>query len=165
MTSGNMIALCKILGKLAYWYDAAAADVPTEQQALAALMAQVTKPDAAANNPTVLIFSQAAPGLNANITNGNVALQTSILNAAINYLTGSQVASYFVNNIPATGANAAAVITALIAEMTTDLTYFDTVGATGLVHFLEQVASGASALPQTGTTKYADATYCVVAVL
>ena len=165
MTSGNMIALCKILGKLAYWYDVAAADVPTEQQALAALMAQMAKPDAAANNPTVLIFSQAASGLNANITNGNVALQTSILNAAINYLTGSQVASYFVNNIPAAGANAAAVITALIAEMTTDLAYFDTAASTGLVHFLEQVASGASALPQTGTTKYADATYCVVAVL
>lgn len=165
MTSENMTALCNILGKLAYWYDVAAAAVPINQQALSALMAQVAKPDAPANNSTVLIFAAAASGINANITNGDVALQTSTLNAAINYITGSQVASYFVNNIPATGANAAAVITALIAEMTTDLTYFDTEGSTGLVHFLEQISAGASDIPQTGTTKYADATYCVVAVL
>ena len=158
-------SFCKVIGKLAYWYDIAGTNVTAGQQALAALMTQVTKPDAPTNNPTVLTFAAAAPGLNANITNGELAVQANILSAAINYLTGPQVYSYFVANIPAVGANAAAIITALIAEMTTDSKTFTTVSTTGIVHFLEAISAGASALPQSGGPTYADATYCVVTVL
>ena len=166
MLDASYQALCKILGKLAYEYDTAGGAITPNQQALSALLAQTAKPDAPSNNATVLIIAASAPQINANIANGDVALQASVLLAASNYLTGAQVASYFVHTIPATGASAAAVITALIAEMTTDNAYFSTVSTAGLVHFLEQISAGASALPQTGSgNQYTDATYCVVTVL
>ena len=166
MTSGNYQALFKVIGKLSYFYDEAAAGSTADELAFAALFAQISKPDTIANNEIVLDFSSYASQINNYIYTGGAPLQTALVNAAKNYLTSTLVNSYFVHDVPATNANAAAVVTALIAELTADSSTMTTLASTGMVNFLQQILP-AAALPQAAdaSATYKDSVYSVVTVL
>jgi len=166
MTSGNYQALCKILGKLSYFFDQAGAGNSSLAQAFAALYDQVAKPDSAPNNEIVIDFAGSANALNNLMTSGGASLQTQIVNATKNFLTSNLVYDYFVHSIPASQ-TPLAVITALIAEMTADSATMTTVPtpATGMVNLIQQISAGA-AIPQTadGSATYKDSVYSVVAI-
>jgi len=166
MTDGNYQALSKILGKLAYFFDQAGAGSVSQEAAFAAMFDQVAKPDTAANNEIVVDFAGAAQGLFNNIATGGATQQAALVAAGKKYLASDLVIGSFVTNVPAANASAAQVITALIAEMTTDTKTFTTLASTGIVNFLQQILP-AAALPQAAdiSASYKDSVYAIVTVL
>ena len=166
MTDANYIALSKVLGKLAYFFDQAGGGGAGLQQAFAAMYDQVAKPDTPANNEIVVDFAGVAASLEAGINTGSAALQTTLVRAAQTFLVSDLVRSYFVSHAPASNASAAQVITALILEMTADSKTFTTLASTGIVNFLQQILP-AAALPQAsdGSASYKDSVYAIVTVL
>ena len=162
MTDGNYLILVKNVGKLAYIYDQAGSSQSAILTTLAAAWKQMAL-GTVASWQDILAYSTYASALNASLVNGN--LQAAIVNLAKQYLIDADVLSYFVHNPLAAGASVAQVVAALVSEMTTDSKTFTTDSSAGLVNFLEQVDAGASALPQSGSPTYADATYEVNTIL
>ena len=167
MTSGNYQSLSKILGKLSYYFDQAGAGNTVLAQAFAALYDQVAKPDVPANNEIVIDMAGSANQFNTYMNTGGASLQNAVVTATKNYLTSNLVYSYFVHDQPV-GNSAAAVVTALIAEMTADSATFTTVPspATGMVNLLQQILPAAT-IPQAAdaSATYKDSVYSVVGVL
>ncbi len=166
MTDANYIALSKVLGKLAYFFDQAGAGSVSQEAAFAAMYDQVAKPDSAPNNEIVVDFAGAAQGLFNNIATGGATQQAALVAAGKKYLASDLVIGSFVSHAPASNASAAQVIAALILEMTADSKTFTTLASTGIVNFLQQILP-AAALPQAsdGSASYKDSVYAIVTVL
>lgn len=153
MTAAHYVTLFKTIGKLAYLYDSAAAGVTALQLAAAALMEQLPDGGIATAWPRTKIIAEYATRIDLAITSGPVAVKQAALDAAYAFLRSSEVIAFFVlTPLPTSQSTAAAIVTALQAEMAEDTKTLTTVAATGIVNFLNQL------VPTSTWTTEADAT-------
>lgn len=166
MTSGNYQRKFKVLGKLAKLYDLAAADVTTLNLLLAVFADQVAD-GTATSLPDTLLFSTYIPQWSSAVSSGATALKSLAVSAASAHLISSDFTGDFVSNTPSSPITPATVITALIAELTTNSSTLTTLAATGLVNFLNVVYGSVQTFPTAadGSATYKDSVYVVATIV
>ena len=166
MTSGNYERHFKVLGKLAYMYDIAGSATSAENTVLATTADQIATGNPI-DNPSVLLFSSFTNSIQSTINSGPTVLQNLAKQIAGLYVQQSLFTSGL-TTVPS-GNSPAAILTALATEMTSvDSVTLTTLASTGLVNFFDAVMGSAGSWNTTGAgtpPTYADATYCVSAVV
>lgn len=166
MLDANYIKVFKILGKLCYGYDLAAAEYTNLDNILATLQDQVATGNSA-ENAIALLFGQRYTQI-ASARDGSGA--SIFQHAASDFLTSSYFTGKLVHNTPAAN-TAAAVLAALQLEMSSaggnDDKTLSTLASTGLVHFFNSLlaAPGTWNTEADATADYKDSVYVVLAVV
>jgi hypothetical protein len=164
MTNANYQRHLKILGKLAYLFDAASSDVADMGALLAAFVDQYA--DATLSSlDAIRIFPNYTPRWQSAINVGPTALQALAKDAANAYLTDAA----FIDTLGAEPASttALAVLTQFAADTVTDSKTLTTKASTGIVNFLDEVAGddlGWNTAADESAT-YKDSVYCVASVV
>jgi len=164
MTDANYQRHLKALGKLCALFDAATASTAAANTLLATTADQFAT-GLVVDNPAVELLAQNLNSLQAAINSGPVAIQTQCVNIAASYL-GLPLFISGLTTVPATS-SAAAVLTALAAEMTTDTKTLTTKSGTGLINFFDTIAGTAGAWNSAAdnVADYKDSIYVVSAVV
>ncbi len=162
MTGPNYVKHFTVLGKLAYLYDHAGAEV-TAQEALMAVFMDEIATGAAASLPTVELFAARLAQWRAVITGGGTNGQALARTLAEAYL----VSAIFVDTLTTTisgAVTALKVLEALQTEMGAgvDNKTLTTLAATGLVHFFNTWSpTGSWNTEANETADYQDSVYVV----
>lgn len=164
MLTANRLRFAKIVGKLAYMYDQAAASAVTLSDIQYALMQEfANSTDRDANLPELQLLATKYAQITNAISAGPVALQTTIVVLAQAIFTSDDFVSDL-TTVPS-GSSIFACLTAWATEMGAgvDNVTFTTLAATGIVHFLN-VVGGSTFTWHTaadGSATYKDSVYCV----
>ena len=162
MEDANYQEHCKVLGKLCYLYDQAAAEEAATRLVISVFVDQY----AAGDEPTyetVVLLCPFIAGLDSAVDNGAEVIQSRARTIATAYLTSS----IFYGDLTTTPANlnsAASVLTALQTEMGAgeDDKTFGTLAGTGFVHFFNLWSpTGAWNTEADATADYRDAIFVV----
>ena len=164
MTDANYILHFKTLGKYAYLYDTATADAAALNTALATTLDQVATGTTASADAEAS-FCASRGNLVGAIAAGATAIQAQAVTLGQNFVRTSQFIDTFATETPTTGSTVAVIMTALAAEMTTDVKTLTTESATGLINFFEACSGNSPTWSESGTPDYADGTYVVSAVV
>lgn len=163
MTDADYLERLKILGKLCYIYDTAAASVTTMETAIARFFDQVATGEAATSWAALQVFNPYTAQFASAVASGPTALKAWAVQCAGYYLAS---AAFTAGLVTARASNtAAASLVAWIADMTDDSKTLTTAASTGLVHFFETNWSPTGDFPQSESPTYADGTYVVATIV
>lgn len=142
MITANRLRFAKIVGKLAYMYDQAAASAVSLADIQYALMQEfANSTDRDANLPEMQLLATKYAAITSAISAGPVALQSTIVTLARSIFTSDDFVSDL-TTVPA-GSSIAACLTAWATEMGAgvDNVTWTTLAATGIANFLNIVGS------------------------
>jgi hypothetical protein len=163
MQTGNYARHLKVLGKICYLYDTAASEVTALELTTSRLFDQVATGESV-SLPGVKLLAPFVSTISRAVDAGASTLKTIATNMASAYLTSADFRGDL-DTTPTSTSSPAAVLDALIADMTSDSKTFTTQASTGLVNFFVAVFAPGGTFPQSGSPTHADSTYVVQAIV